>query len=120
MAFDKYMNPETLNKTNISVTKGGKMLGGTVQMLNAEAGYQKPDVKYASRLAFVPTERLQFNEKVILTVRRQVESYAGLQMEGDYQQEFSVTNDTLPIECDTTQVDSTAMVRMTTRRYCYV
>ena len=108
--FDKYMNLETLNKTNISVTKGGKMLGGTVQMLNAEAGYQKPDVKYASRLAFVPTERLQFNEKVILTVRRQVESYAGLQMEGDYQQEFSVTNDTLPIERDTTQVDSTAMV----------
>ena len=108
--FDKYMNPETLNKTNISVTKGGKTQSGVIQMINAEAGYQKPDVKYASRVAFLPTERLQFNEKVILTVRRQVESYAGLEMEGDYQQEFTVSNDTLAIERDTTQVDSTAMV----------
>lgn len=108
--FDKYMNPETLNRTNISVTKGGQALGGTIQLINAEAGYQKPDVKYASRIAFMPTEPLKFNEKVILTVRRQVESYAGLQMESDFQQEFTVVNDTLPIERDTTQVDSTLMV----------
>ena len=107
--FDKYMNPETLNKTNISVTKDGKTLSGTVQLLNAEAGYQKPDVKYASRVAFMPTERLLFNEKVILTIRRQVESYAGLEMESDYQQEFTVVNDTLTVERDTTSVDSTAM-----------
>lgn len=110
LEFDKYMDLATLNKANISVTKGGKTLDGHISLLNAEAGYQKPDVKYASRLAFIPTERLQFNEKVVLTVRRQVESYAGLQMEGDYQQEFTVANDTLPIEGGTTPVDSTAMV----------
>lgn len=110
LEFDKYMDLATLNKANISVTKGGKTLDGHISLLNAEAGYQKPDVKYASRLAFVPKERLQFNEKVVLTVRRQVESYAGLQMESDYQQEFTVANDTLPIEGGTTPVDSTAMV----------
>ena len=108
--FDKYMNPETLNSTNISVTKGGKTVSGTLQLVNAEAGYQKPDVKYASRVAFMPTQPLEFNERVVLTVRRAVESYAGLQMESDFQQEFSVLNDTMAIERDTTQVDSTAMV----------
>ena len=107
--FDKYMNPATLNRTNIHVTKNGQSVGGTIQLLNAEAGYQKPDVAYASRLAFMPTEPLLFNEKVVLTISRQVESYAGLQMETDFQQEFTVVNDTLPIERDTTQVDSTMM-----------
>ena len=107
--FDKYMNPQTLNRTNIHVTKGGQSIDGTIQLINAEAGYQKPDVAYASRLAFMPTEPLQFNEKIVLTVSRLVESYAGLQMEADFQQEFSVVNDTLPIERDTTQVDSTMM-----------
>ncbi len=108
--FDKYMAPATLTSENISVTKGGKTVNGTLQLLNAEAGYQKPAEKYASKVAFMPTQPLEFNERVVLTIRRVVESYAGLQMESDFQQEFTVSNDTLPIERDTTQVDSTAMV----------
>ena len=108
--FDKYMAPATLTRANISVTKGGKTVDGTLQLMDAEAGYQKPDVKYASRVAFIPAQPLEFNERVVLTVRRTVESYAGLQMESDFQQEFTVVNDTLPVERDTTQVDSTAMI----------
>ncbi len=107
--FDKYMTPSTLTADNISLTKGGQTVSGTLQLMNAEAGYQKPDEQYASRVAFVPTQPLTFNERVVLTIRRAVESYAGLKMESDFQQEFTVSNDTLPVERDTTDVDSTAM-----------
>lgn len=107
--FDKYMLPDSLNTNNISIVKGGRLLDGEVRLLNAEAGYQQPDRQYASRVAFVPTAPLTFNERVLLTVSRRVESYAGLQMEQDFQQEFTVVNDTLIEVVDTTQVDSTKL-----------
>lgn len=108
--FDKYMTPSTLTKENIVVIKQGKTVAGTLQLMNAETGYQKPGEKYASRVAFVPEHPLDFNERVVLTVCRAVESYAGMQMESDFQQEFSVVNDTLPIEPGTVEADSTMMV----------
>ena len=111
--FDKFMDPATLTRQNISVTKGGEALGGTLQLMNADEGYQKPGVRLASKVAFLPLSTdlspLAQGDKVVLTVSRRVESYAGLQMESDFQQEFTVMSDTLPVERDTTQVDSTMM-----------
>ena len=107
--FDKFMLPDSLNKYNISVTKDGQTLKGRIILLNADAGYQQPDKKYASRVAFLPTAPLAFNEQVLLTVRRCVESYAGLQMEEDFQQAFTVSNDTLAIDPSLLLVDSTLL-----------
>ena len=94
ITFDKYMEPATLTSENITVTKGGQLLSGTISLLNAEDGYQKPGVQYASKLRFTPLTSnpspLTSGDKVQLTVRKAVESYAGLQMENDYTQQFSV------------------------------
>lgn len=90
MTFDKYMRPHTMTTEQIFVTKGGQNLRGTIQLLNAESGYETPDSFYVSKVRFVPSTPLYYNEKVQLTIRRTVESYAGLQMEQDYTQEFQV------------------------------
>lgn len=101
--FDKFMRPQTLTADNITLTKGGQPMAATITIKDADSGYQKPDEQYASRLMIVPQQPLAKGDKVTLTVRRNVESYAGLQMEADYQQQFDVT---LRVEQLTT--DSTA------------
>ena len=94
ITFDKYMRPNTLQTENIFVTKGGQAISGKIELLNAESGYQTPDSVYASKLRFTPLTSnpspLTSGDKVQLTVRKAVESYAGLQMENDYTQQFSV------------------------------
>lgn len=98
--FDKYMDPQTLTKENISVTVGNKTAEGTLSLIDAESGYEKPDVQYASKVRFVPTTPLTVNDKVQLTVRKTVESYAGIPMESDYTQLFDVELRVLSIETD--------------------
>ena len=98
--FDKYMDPQTLTKENILVTTGGKTAQGTLRLLDTESGYEKPDVEYASKVRFEPTTPLAVNDKVQLTVRKTVESYAGIPMENDYTQQFDVKLRVLNIETD--------------------
>jgi hypothetical protein len=87
--FDKYMDPATLTTDNISVVAGGQALRGKIVLLNAEDGYQKPGVQYASKIRFEPESPLE-GSKVLLTVSRRVESYAGIPMQQDFTQEFDV------------------------------
>jgi hypothetical protein len=105
IAFDKYMRPHTLTTEHIFVTKGGQHLGGTIELLNADSGYETPDSVYASRLRFVPAAPLLPGEKVQLIIRRSVESYAGLQMEQDYTQEF-------PVELRVTRLQADSLLNM--------
>ncbi|MCR5445653.1 MAG: chitobiase/beta-hexosaminidase C-terminal domain-containing protein, partial [Bacteroidales bacterium] len=81
ITFDKYMDPQTLTTENIFVTKGGQTVDGKIELLNAEGGY-------ASKLRF--NASLTANDKLQLTIRHTVESYAGLQMEQDFTQQFDV------------------------------
>lgn len=93
ITFDKYMRPHTLTGA-VSVTKDGQLVAGTIELLNAESGYQTPDSVYASRARFVPlatnSSPLLAGQKVQLTVKRSVESYAGVPMEQDFTQAFTV------------------------------
>ena len=98
--FDKYMRPQTLVPSlsdgavdAINVARNGQAVEGTITLLNEEsapAGSAAAETTYASRLRFVPATPLSPADKVVLTVRRTVESYAGLQMEADFQQQFDV------------------------------
>ncbi len=90
ISFDKYMDPDKLTIENIFLISSGQNVNGTIELLNAEDGYQKPGVKYASKIRFKPTATLPLGSKVQLTVRRTVESYAGVAMESDFTQEFDV------------------------------
>ena len=101
ITFDKYMDPATLTTKNIFVTKGGQTVGGKIELLNADCGYQTPDQQYASKIRFVPATPLTLTDKVQLTIRRTVESYAGLQMEQDYTQPFDVEQRLTAIIADT-------------------
>ena len=95
ITFDKYMDPQTLTAENILLTKGGQTVGGKIELLNAENGY-------ASKLRFTPENaNLNVNDKVQLTVRKAVESYAGLQMEQDFTQQFDVEQRITAIVADT-------------------
>lgn len=92
LTFDKYMDPETLTTENIMVTKNGNAIEGTIKLLNEEVAYEGETQTYASKIRFeVPAgEELLATDAVQLTVRKAVKSYAGVQMEADYVQDFDV------------------------------
>ena len=91
--FDKYMIPATLTTDNIILTRNGQTVGGSISLLNEEAASEdNPEITFASkvRLEMPEGEKLLSSDEVVLTVSRQVTSYAGIQMESDFQQEFDV------------------------------
>ncbi len=87
--FDKYMRLGRLNADHVFFTKAGQKVEGDISFVNAE---QAPDttVSYASRLMFTPKTPFTVSENVVLTVKRDVQSYAGIEMEQDFTQEFDV------------------------------
>ena len=90
--FDKYMDLATLTAENITVTMNGSSLAGTIKLLNDEAAYEGAAEHYASKVFFeIPEDvELTSNDVIQLTVSKAVESYAGVQMQQDYTQTFTV------------------------------
>ena len=89
LRFDKYMKPAHLTNENIFVTRNGQKLDGTLRLMDAET---TPDSAktFARRVLFQPAQPLKMNEKVRLTVKAGVESYANVGMLNDFTQEFDV------------------------------
>ena len=98
--FDKFMDPATLTTDNITVTVGGNIVNGDIELLNEEVVGENNAQTYASKVRFNMSEELAATEKVYLTVSRSVKSYAGVPMEADYTQEFSVTPKVRSISID--------------------
>ena len=108
ITFDKYMDPQTLTTENIFVTKNGQTVPGTITLLNAESAPggspagsspdSSPAGTYASQLRF--NANFSTNDKLQLTIKKTVESYAGLQMEQDFTQQFDVEQRITAIEVD--------------------
>ena len=97
--FDKYMLPALLNTENILVSQNGIYAEGEVKLLNEETAYQDENVKYASKVRFVPKTPFTATE-VMLTVANRVKSYAGLQMQDTYQQTFDIEQELNAIIAD--------------------
>ncbi len=97
--FDKYMLPALLNTENILVSQNGIYVEGEVRMLNEETAYQDENVKYASKMRFVPTTPFTASE-VTLTVANRVKSYAGLQMQDSYRQTFDIEQELKAIKAE--------------------
>jgi 5-hydroxyisourate hydrolase-like protein (transthyretin family) len=97
--FDKYMQPALLNTENILVSQHGEYVEGEVKLLNEETAYDDENVKYASKVRFVPTIPFTATE-VTLTVANRVKSYAGLQMQDSYQQTFDIEQELKEIKAD--------------------
>jgi len=97
--FDKYMMPELLNTDNILVMVDGKALEGKVELLNEEVSYEGNTDTYASKIRFNAVNPFPAKD-VTLLVKNQVKSYAGIRMQEDYQQDFTVEQEVRKIACD--------------------
>jgi hypothetical protein len=82
--FNKFMLPASLQPDSISVTRNDAAVKGTVELLNHEASPQNSDEIFASKVKFVPQTSFVVSDEVILTVKRNVQSYAGVQMAEDF------------------------------------
>ncbi len=97
--FDKYMLPELLTTENVIVMQGGKPVDGTIELLNEEASYENSDETFASKLRF--NAALPFAEQeVTLMVSNRVKSYAGIRMQDDFSQTFTVEQEIKQIVCE--------------------
>lgn len=99
LEFNKYMRPSTL-RNNIWLSQGGQKIECSVEMQDWAQSYEGND-SYVRRLYLRPNTPVAVGEKLTLTVRHEVESYTGLQMQTDYQQEFTVVSEVRQLGVDT-------------------
>ncbi len=97
--FDKYMLPELLNTENIRVMAGETAVEGTVELLNEEVSYEGNEEKYASKVRFNAAAPFDATE-VTLMVSNRVKSYAGIRMQDDFSQTFTIEPEIREIVCD--------------------
>ena len=97
--FDKYMIPDLLTADNILVMADGKALSGNVELLNEEVSYEGETDTYASKVRFNAADPFPTKE-VTLMVKNRVKSYAGIRMQDDYRQAFTVEQEIRKIVCD--------------------
>ena len=95
--FDKYMRVKTLTDANIMLTKGTEKVEGTVEIVNAQGD---GDFALANKARFVPLNQLPAGQTITLTVKGDVESYAGVAMGSPYTQDFDVVAEVEQIVAD--------------------
>ena len=101
--FDKYMMPELLTTENIMVMQNGTAVEGAVELLNEEVSYEGEAETFASKIRFNAVK--SFTEKEItLMVNNRVKSYAGIRMQDNYQQTFTIEQEIKQIVCDSLKV----------------
>lgn len=101
--FDKYMMPELLNTDNIIVMTGNKQVEGTIELLNEEVKYEGESETFASKIRFNATTPFEGTE-VTLMVNNRVKSYAGIRMQDNYSQSFTIEQEIRKIVCDSATV----------------
>lgn len=99
--FDKYMMPELLTTENLIVMDGENAAKAQIKLLNAESAYADENEIYASRIR-IEAEKPFENKDITLMVSNRVKSYAGIRMQDDYQQKFTIEPEVRKILCDST------------------
>ena len=89
VTFDKYMRADSLTAQRIFVTRNGQKVNGTIDPL-MPADEAENMVHLTNRVNFVPAAQLPAGQKLTLTVKGDVVSYAGVEMGSDFQQEFDI------------------------------
>lgn len=97
--FDKYMMPELLTAENIMVMQKGTPVEGTVELLNEEVSYEGEAETFASKIRFNAAQPFTEHE-VTLMVNNRVRSYAGIRMQDNYQQTFTIEQEIKQIVSD--------------------
>lgn len=109
--FDKFMDLSTLTTANIYVTANGEKLNGEILFVDSELAdeYASEDdadaVRYASRVRFVPEEKLSATTgEIRVTVSRNVLSYAGIPMTETFSQVLDVEKEVQIVYADDVKV----------------
>lgn len=94
LQFSKYMDPATLTADNIYIKcKSGDtevlITDAQIELLNAEAAIEGSEQQYASRLRLA-TDRLGYYDEARIIVSRNVQSYAGIGMTDNFEQQLDV------------------------------
>ena len=96
--FDKYMMPELLTTENITVMVGKKAVTGTIKLLNEEVSREGETETFASKVRFNAAKPFEGTE-VTLMVSNRVKSYAGIRMQDDFSQRFTIEEEVRQIDC---------------------
>lgn len=114
LEFDKFMLPETLTEDNITVSVDGTAVSGSIELLNAEVDDPNAitTIRRAPGTGLTFASKVRFNadqtfnaDKVTLHVKNVVESYAGVQMNDDYEV-------VLPLEYEMTQIVADSLLNV--------
>lgn len=97
--FDKYMMPELLTTENIMVMQNGTAVEGTVELLNEEVSYEGETETFASKIRFNAAQPFT-EQEITLLVNNRVKSYAGIRMQDNYQQTFTIEQEIKQILSD--------------------
>ncbi|MBR6937625.1 MAG: chitobiase/beta-hexosaminidase C-terminal domain-containing protein [Prevotella sp.] len=101
--FDKYMLPELLTTDNIIVIQGNEAVDGSVELLNNEASYEGSSETFASKIRFNAAQPFT-EQEITLMVSDHVKSYAGIRMQDDFSQTFTIEPELRSIDCDSSAV----------------
>ena len=96
--FDKYMMPELLTTENITVMVGKKAVTGTIKLLDEEVSREGETETFASKVRFNAAKPFEGKE-VTLMVSNHVRSYAGIRMQDDFSQQFTIEEEVRQIDC---------------------
>ncbi|MBQ9362811.1 MAG: chitobiase/beta-hexosaminidase C-terminal domain-containing protein [Bacteroidaceae bacterium] len=97
--FDKFMMPELLTTENIFVMQNGSSVEGSVELLNEEASTEGSNESFASKVRFNAAQPFT-EQEIMLLVNNRVKSYAGIQMQDNYQQTFVIEQEIKQIVSD--------------------
>ena len=101
--FDKYMMPELLANENIIVMQNGMAVAGTVELLNEEVSYEGETETFASKVRF-NAEQPFTEQEITLMVNNRVKSYAGIRMQDNFQQTFTIEQEIKQIISDSLKI----------------
>ena len=98
--FSKYMKPAEMEKNGrVTATVNGKTANGNTEMLNLEKD-PYTGKEYASKVKFVPTTSFKTSDEVVITVKKEVESYADKQMDEDFIATVKIESEINGLQCD--------------------
>ena len=97
--LSKYMRPETMTTDHITVTRNGSTEKGCIELLNAEKAPLGDEI-YVSKVKFVPNNHFSASDIVVVTVRKEVESYCGVKMTTDHVETVKIEPEVKSIEVD--------------------
>lgn len=97
--FDKYMIPELLNTENITMMVDGKNVEGMIELLNEEVSSEGETETFVSKARFNAVKPFDATEVTVM-VNNRVKSYAGIRMQDNYRQTFTIEQEIKQIVCD--------------------